>query len=57
MQHIKTHTGEKTNKCKDTFEKATRYCSNKMKEIFLKENRPKKQCSQHVSPFSRFQEK
>ena len=43
--------------CKDTFEKATRYCSNKMKEIFLKENRPRTQCPQHVSPFSRFQDK
>ena len=43
--------------CKDTFEKATRYCSNKMKEIFLKENRPRKQCPQHMSPFSRFQDK
>ena len=43
--------------CKETFEKASRYCPNKMKEIFILENRPKKQCKQHSNPFSRFKEK
>jgi penicillin-binding protein 1A len=43
--------------CKDTYEKATRFCPNKMKEIFLSHNRPRLQCQQHSSPFSRFQNK
>ena len=43
--------------CKDTFEKATRYCPDKMKEIFLKENLPTMQCHKHISPFSRFKDK
>ena len=43
--------------CKHTFEKATRYCPEKMKEIFLKENLPSVKCHKHISPFSRFQDK
>ncbi len=43
--------------CKETYEKATRFCPNKMKEIFLSHNRPRIQCKQHSSPFSRFQDK
>jgi penicillin-binding protein 1A len=42
--------------CKDTHEKATRFCT-ETKEIFLKDNRPRKQCQTHSSPFSRFQDK
>ena len=43
--------------CKDTYEKATRFCQSKMKEIFLSHNRPRIQCQQHSSPFSRFKDK
>ena len=43
--------------CKETYEKATRFCTSKMKEIFLSSNRPRIQCQQHSSPFSRFQDK
>ena len=43
--------------CKDTLEKATRYCTSKIKEIFISNSRPRKQCQQHSSPFSRFQDK
>tara|TARA_B110000263_G_scaffold235528_1_gene234061 strand:+ start:778 stop:2973 length:2196 start_codon:yes stop_codon:yes gene_type:complete len=42
--------------CEDTYEKATRFCP-KMKEIFLKDNRPRQQCQKHSSPFSRFKDK
>ena len=45
------------NICKDTYEKATRFCSKTIKEIYLSNNRPQVQCQQHTSPFSRFQEK
>jgi len=43
--------------CKDTYEKATRFCTSKIKEIFLLSNRPRIQCQQHSSPFSRFKDK
>ena len=43
--------------CKDTYEKATRFCTSKMTEIFLLSNRPQIQCQQHSSPFSRFNDK
>ena len=43
--------------CKDTYEKATRFCPSKMNELFLSNNRPQIQCQQHSSPFSRFQDK
>lgn len=43
--------------CKDTYEKVTRFCPSYMKEIFLSNNRPRIQCQQHSSPFSRFQDK
>ena len=42
--------------CEDTYEKATRFCP-KIKEIFLKDNRPRQQCQKHSSPFSRFKDK
>jgi len=42
--------------CQETYEKATRFCP-KMKEIFLKDNRPRQQCQKHSSPFSRFKDK
>ncbi len=42
--------------CKETYEKATRFCST-TKEIYLKENRPRKMCQKHSSPFSRFKDK
>ena len=43
--------------CKDTYEKATRFCPIKLQEIFLSENRPRQQCKHHSSPFSRFKDK
>ena len=42
--------------CEDTYKKATRFCP-KIKEIFLKDNRPRQQCQKHSSPFSRFKDK
>ena len=42
--------------CEETYEKATRFCP-KMKEIFIKSNRPRQQCQKHSSPFSRFKDK
>ncbi|MDP6570074.1 MAG: PBP1A family penicillin-binding protein [Candidatus Marinimicrobia bacterium] len=42
--------------CEESFEKATRFCKT-TKEIFLKENRPRRQCQIHSSPFSRFKDK
>ena len=42
--------------CEETYEKATRFCPT-MKEIFLKNNRPRQQCQKHSSPFSRFKDK
>jgi len=42
--------------CEETYEKATRFCP-AMKEIFLKDNRPRQQCQKHSSPFSRFKDK
>ena len=43
--------------CVETFEKATRYCPGRVKEIFLNENIPREECQKHDSPFSRFQDK
>jgi penicillin-binding protein 1A len=42
--------------CEETYEKSTRFCPT-MKEIFLKNNRPRQQCQKHSSPFSRFKDK
>ncbi len=42
--------------CEESFEKATRFCKT-TKEIFLKANRPRRQCQIHSSPFSRFKDK
>ena len=42
--------------CKETYEKITRFCP-EIKEIFLKENRPRQMCEKHSSPFSRFNDK
>ena len=43
--------------CKDTFQKSTRFCHNTIKEIFLNTNKPRSDCKQHSSPFSRFKNK
>ena len=43
--------------CKDTYEKSSRFCPEKMNELFLSHNRPRIQCQHHSSPFSRFQDK
>ena len=43
--------------CKDTYEKSSRFCPEKMNELFLSHNRPRIQCKHHSSPFSRFQDK
>jgi penicillin-binding protein 1A len=42
--------------CSETYDKPTRYCP-LTKEIFLKDYKPKKICSQHKSAFDRFKSK
>ena len=43
--------------CMDTFEKASIYCPNTMKELYLPNTKPKFECKEHSSPFSRFPSK
>ena len=48
-----------TNKtiCLDTFEKASIYCPETRKELYLPKTTPKFECKEHSSPFSRFPNK